>query len=323
MASPPRSSGIDGFGYALAIAGAVLFSTKGVFIKLAYAEGLTPDMVLALRMAVAVPVYLVIGALLLLRTPGLAAKSGARTVAAAAGVGVLGYFIASLLDFWGLAFVSAQYERLVLFTYPFFTLALGVFFFGEKMRWVVIPAMLVSYSGVLVLFGWNFVTEPEGLVQGTLLVLASGLAFALYQHLARGAMREIGSALFTCIAMLAAGVASLGFATALGGPAIWSNLSVSAWGYGLALGIVGTVLPSFLLNAAIGRIGPSTVSSMGNFGPVATIVMAIWILGEPFTLFHAIGTALVLAGAVWFGRAAAIRRLPMAAAPAAAPAPEA
>ena len=43
MASPPRSSGIDGFGYALAIAGAVLFSTKGVFIKLAYAEGLTPD----------------------------------------------------------------------------------------------------------------------------------------------------------------------------------------------------------------------------------------------------------------------------------------
>jgi len=295
------ATAFDFAGYGLAIAGAMLFSTKGIFIKLAYAEGLGPEMVLALRMVVALPVYAAIGAWLIWRQPRRRHLLTPRTAAAAAAVGTLAYFIAAYLDFAGLGFVSAQYERLVLFTYPFFTLALGALFFGEAMNWRLIPAMAVSYAGIFVLFGWNLATNPDGIVAGTALVLASGLTFALYQHLARRAMASIGSLLFTCIGMGSAGLVGIAWATAGAGPAAWTAISPAAWGYGLALGIVGTVLPSFLLNAAISRIGPRGVSSMGNFGPVTTIVMAIFILGEPFTVFHAVGTAAVVAGAIWFG----------------------
>lgn len=294
---------IDAAGYALAIGGAALFSTKGIFIKLAYAEGLSPELVLALRMVVALPVYAVIGAWLVWREPRRRLLLTPRVLGAAAAVGTLAYFGAAYLDFAGLGFVSAQYERLVLFTYPFFTLALGIVFFGDAMNWRLIPAMALSYAGIAVLFGWNLVTRPDGIFIGTALVLASGLLFALYQHLARRVMATLGSRLFTCIGMGAAGLVGITYATLRAGPNAWVGLSPAAWSYGLALGLVGTVLPSFLLNGAIARIGPRGVSAMGNFGPVTTIILAIAVLGEPFTAFHALGTICVLAGALWFGRA--------------------
>jgi drug/metabolite transporter (DMT)-like permease len=288
-------------GFALAVAGAILFSTKGIFIKLAFAEGMTAEMVLALRMVVAVPIYAMI-VLTLLSRPANRWRARPGSLAAAAGVGILGYFIASLANFEGLASVTAQYERLVLFTYPFFTLVLGVLLFGDRMNWRLVPAMLVGYTGIVILFSWNLLTQPDGLIPGTALILFSALAFALYQHLARRVMAGIGSPLFTCVAMIAAGLVGILWAGVRTDPVAWTALSSAAWSYALALGILGTVLPSFMLNAAIHRIGPRAVASMGNFGPLATIVLAVIVLGEPFTLYHALGTAAVIGGAIWFSR---------------------
>ncbi|MCD7061249.1 DMT family transporter [Pelagibacterium xiamenense] len=294
---------MDTLGYGLAIAGAALFSTKGIFIKLAYASGIGPETVLALRMIVALPVYVFIAVLILLREPSLRAKLSARATIAAISIGILGYYVASSFDFWGLSFVTAQYERLVLFTYPFFTLALGVMFFGDTMNWRTVPGLLTSYAGLLVIFGWNLATNPNGLLEGTVLVLLSGLTFALYQHLAKKSMNRIGARLFTCIGMSAAGVVAIAHNTIQHGATSYAGLSSEVWFYGLCLGILGTVLPSFLLNTAISRIGARATSSTGPFGPVVTIVLAVLILGEPFTQYHAIGTMLVILGVLWFSRA--------------------
>src|SRR5690606_39408071 len=122
-----------------------------------------------------------------------------RRLLACMAVGALGYYVSSYLDFAGLAFVSAQYERLVLFTYPFFVLLFGVWFFGDRMNWKLLPAMLITYAGLMVIFAWNLAVQPEGLLIGTLLVLGSALTFAFYQHLARRQMLVVGAGLFTCI----------------------------------------------------------------------------------------------------------------------------
>ena len=79
-------------------------------------------------------------------------------------------------------------------------------------------------------------------------------------------------------------------------------MAPEVWFYGLALGILGTVLPSFLMNGAIARIGARATSSTGAWGPVMTIALAVMILGEAFTIWHALGTALVIGGSVWFAR---------------------
>jgi len=305
--APPETASttapFDMAGYALAIGGAVLFSTKGIFIKLAYGHGVSTETLLALRMAVALPVYAAILAAILLRNRQMRERLKPASVVATMGVGFLGYYVASYLDFLGLNFVSAQYERLVLFTYPFFVLILGALFFRERMVWAVVPAMAISYAGIAVIFGWNLVAEPTGLVAGTVLVLGSAVTFAFYQHLARGQMRAMSSMVFTCIGMSTAAVAAILQNAVANGAADLARLDFETLAYGLCLGILGTVVPSFMLNAGLSRIGARATASTAALGPVVTAVIAVIVLGEAFTPFHAAGTALVVAGALLFGRA--------------------
>ena len=304
MPTGPTSTApaIDTIGYGLAFVGAALFSTKGIFIKLAFAQGVSTEATLALRMLVALPVYLVILLSLLRRNPQLRPLITPKRLLATMAVGILGYYVASYLDFAGLAFVTAQYERLVLFTYPFFVLLFGVLFFGDRMSWNLLPAMGLSYGGLLVIFAWNLTVRPEGLFVGTALVLGSAITFAFYQHLAKRQMLVLGSALFTCIGMSTAALLAIGQSLVVDGTQSYLHYNAEVWFLGLMLGIFGTVLPSFLLNAGIARIGARATSSTASFGPIVTIVLAVFILGEEFTLFHAAGTAMVLAGSWLFAR---------------------
>ena len=294
---------IDLLGYGFAVSGAVLFATKGIFVKLAYQYGVATETLLALRMLVAVPVYLVILVTLFLRDPGLKSRLNWRVLIGSILTGILGYYISSYLDFAGLNYTTAQYERLVLYTYPFFVLIFGVLFFRDRMSWSVVPGMLLSYAGLLVIFAWNLATDPDGLVIGTALILASALTFAFYQHFAKRQMNHIGSGLFTCIAMISAGACSITQNTVQHGVGGWAALPQQIWIYGLCLGVIGTVLPSFLMNTGIARIGARATASTGAFGPLFTIAIALVVLHEPFTIYHAIGTALVILGSVWFSRA--------------------
>ena len=140
----------------------------------------------------------------------------------------------------------------------------------------------------------RYVCEPS--------TTTSAVTFALYQHLAKQQMNRISSGLFTCIAMSTAGFCSIAHNSIEHGMAGWV-LPQPVWTYGLALGLLGTVLPSFLLNTGIARIGALATAQTGVFSPLFTIVFAIAVLGEPFTVYHAVGTALVIVGSVWFSRA--------------------
>ena len=293
LSTTSRTSG-DPLGYAFAIGGAVLFSSKAIFIKLAYAEGASTETLLALRMLVALPVYLVILVALLTRNPSSRTLLKPALLLPAMAVGLLGYYISSYLDFAALNFISAQYGRLVLF---------GALFFGVPFSWRILPGMLLAYAGIVLIFGWSFLAEPDGLLIGTCLVLTAAITFAFYQLLAKGQMRQLGTALFTCIAMSTAAIVAISQSLVLSGPGALFSLPSEVWLYGLCLGIFATVLPSFMMNAAITRIGPRANSSTAAFGPFLTIAFAVVVLNEPFTIFHVLGTALVIGGSVLFTRA--------------------
>jgi drug/metabolite transporter (DMT)-like permease len=59
---------------------------------------------------------------------------------------------------------------------------------------------------------------------------------------------------------------------------------------------VATVIPTFMLSAALKKIGANNVAIISSIGPVSTILQAHWFLGEPVFAEQIIGTALVLAG---------------------------
>src|SRR3954467_6104201 len=96
-------------GYLFAAAGAILFSTKAIFIKLAYAEGVNAETLLALRMGLSLPIYLAIGLVAVReRIRRRLALPGSRLVLRAVIIGAIGYWFASYADFLGLLYISAH-----------------------------------------------------------------------------------------------------------------------------------------------------------------------------------------------------------------------
>jgi drug/metabolite transporter (DMT)-like permease len=288
-------------GYLFAAIGAILFSTKAVAIKLAYLDAaIDAETLLALRMLLSLPFYVAIGLYSLRdRTAGSRPLPCPRLIAGACAVGLLGYWLASYLDFLGLEYVSAQIERLILFTYPIFVVILGALFFKQRITARAVIAVAISYAGLAVIFGQNTLEGGRSALIGGLLVLACAVVFALYQLFARHLIAAIGPRLFTCIAMSAASAGAIAqfFLTHPAG-----DLAVSSrvWLISLFIAVGSTVLPSFFLNAALHRISAQANATVGTLSPVATIILAYLILGERLSPLAWLGTGLVIAGVGYF-----------------------
>jgi drug/metabolite transporter (DMT)-like permease len=282
-------------GYLFAAAGATFFSTKAIFIKLAYEEQVDAALMLAYRMIFSLPVFAAIGvwAYLQRRERGEPPPS-IGDIGRAAFVGFLGYYVASQFDFAGLMFITAQLERLVLFTYPLFVMFLGALLYGERVTGFGLLAALITYSGLAIVFTLDLPDGGRDTVVGTLLVLGAAISFALHQIYAKRFMAPMGSALFTSIALSSASVFCVLHQFIAGG----GDFSASPRFLWLSAGcaIVATVLPTFLINAGLARVSSAAVSMISTVSPIVTIALAVWILGEPFTPADAIGSALVLAG---------------------------
>jgi drug/metabolite transporter (DMT)-like permease len=298
-------------GVALALLGAAFFATKGIFIKLALGIGIDTLTTLTWRMIVSVPIFVTLGVLGYRRkraamgpaTPVLTRA----TLLQAMGVGLLGYYVASYLDFSALGYITAQLDRLILLTYPFFVLLFGAVFFRRRVTPLMLGSLVVSYIGIALIFATDFAIEGDNVVLGSLLVFGSAVVYAAYQILAKPLIDRLGAQLFTSIAMSAAGPAVI-VHFLVTHPV--SGLAIDGYGLVLmlAVGVISTVLPAYCISSAIGMIGPERTAIIGNISPVVTVSLAITVLGELFTPWHAAGTALVLIGVWLFGRKAKPKR---------------
>ena len=279
-------------GLMLALFGTFLFSLKPIVIKYAYALELTSEQVISLRMLIALPIYLVI-AIVAWRRHTERRKDIISSLPAMCMLGVLGYFVASYLDLLGLQYISAQLERVVLFSFPTIVVVMSWLFFKTKMpanTWVL---LIVSYAGILVIFGHDLSVMGDQVSLGTLLVFISAVCFAIYVLWSKPLISKVGSQLFTSVAMLAASVVIVViFLTTHS----LSDLIVSSHAYLIItiLSIFCTVIPSLLVAEAIHRIGPERTSIVGTCGPAITSVIAVFVLKEAFTIYHAVGLTLVM-----------------------------
>ena len=291
------------WGFVCGILGSILFSTKAIFVKLGYADAeLIPDpiTVLSLRVLFAVPAY-IIGLVWLNRHYNAQgkAKPTRKVIIPAFFLGMLAYYGCALLDFTGLQYITAQLERLLLFTYPGFVFLLGALFFGKPVSLKAILCILLAYSGLLVIFWGGDITVGENVLLGSVLIIITAILFALFQLLAKGTIDKMGSLYFTCYGMIGATIAVLThFLIVYGGDALANISQYSARIYflGFMLGVFCTILPTFMVNIAIGRIGPQRVAILGMASPIATVILAIMLLGEPFGPIDALGTGLTMAG---------------------------
>lgn len=285
-------------GFILAIFGTALFSIKSIFIKLAYAEGLNTDSVLMLRMAIALPIYLLVLIWLAKKhsTPDNLSKKWLKITF----LGFIGYYLSSWFDLKGLEMISAQLERLTLFTYPIMVALLGALFFRTPLTRKIILSLALTYFGLWLVFYQELTITGDNVILGTVLVALAALSFSFYVLFGKKEIQQMGSAWFTGLAMSISSIFVLIHFALFND---YSDLVVSnmAWLWLILLATLSTVIPSFMISEAIHKIGPAQTGVIGTLGPIVTMGLAIWILNEDFTTWHAIGMLFVIGGVTLLG----------------------
>ena len=284
-------------GLALATAGSIAFSGKAIIVKLAYRHQVDAVTLIMYRMLFALPLFV---ALAWWAGRGRPALTG-RDWRAVAGLGLTGYYLASFLDFAGLAYVSAGLERLVLYLNPTLVLLLGRVLFKRRVAARQLVALAVSYAGVLLVFGHEASIAGSHVVLGTALVFASAVSYAVYMTFSGEEVRRLGSLRLTGLASTVACVLCIGQFLLLR-PLSAARVDDAVLGLSVLNAVACTVAPVLMVMMAIERIGPAMAAQTGMVGPVSTILMGVVILGEPFTAWTAAGTLLVIAGIFVFTR---------------------
>jgi len=278
-------------GLALAVLGAIGFSGKAIIVKLAYRHGVDAVTLLMWRMLLALPFFLAMAWWAGRGRPALTRQDW-RDIAV---LGFTGYYLASYLDFAGLAYITASLERLILYLNPTLVLLLSVVFFHHQLQFRQVVAMAISYAGVVAVFAHELSFEGAHTALGAALVLGSAVSYAVYLALSGKVVQRLGSLRLAGLASaVACGLCIAQFALLrpLSGfmvpePVLWlSLLNATAC----------TVAPVLMVMMAIARIGAPLASQVGMVGPMSTLAMGVFILGEPMNAWIVLGTVLVLAG---------------------------
>jgi drug/metabolite transporter (DMT)-like permease len=281
-------------GLLLAMAGAIAFSGKAIIVKLAYRHGVDAVTLIMLRMLFALPLFVALAWWAGREKPALTARDW-RVVSL---LGFSGYYLASFLDFWGLQYVSASLERLILYLGPTLVLLLGRVLFQRRVAPKQLLALAISYAGVGLVFGQELKLEGANTAFGAALVFASTLSYALYLVYSGEEVKRLGALRLTGLATSVACVLCIAqflllrpwhSALQVAPPVLWLSLLNA---------LLCTFAPVLMVMMAIERIGAAMASQAGMIGPLSTIAMSVWILGEAFTAWIAAGTVLVMAG-IW------------------------
>jgi drug/metabolite transporter (DMT)-like permease len=287
-------------GFLLTFTGAILFSTKAIIVKLAFAHSAIDAVsLLTLRMVFSLPFYLVAAYLISKREDNvhMTRKQLFLTLA----LGLLGYYLSSLFDFLGLQYISAGLERLILFLYPTFAILITTFVFkqqlGRNQKW----ALMLTYLGIAIAyFGELQFDQSAQFLLGSFLVFLCAVTYSGYIAFGGRIIPQIGAIKFTAYAMLAATAGV--FAHFLVSSRSTDLLFAPAnWWYGLLLAVIATVIPSFLLSLGLKSAGANNVAIISSIGPVSTILQAHYILGEPIFSTQIAGTLLVIGGILLLG----------------------
>lgn len=290
-------------GFILCFFGAICFSTKAIFVKLAYLETEVDALsLLALRMVFALPFFVVSAWVNSARQSNIRFTRQQWVVVAV--IGCLGYYLSSLLDFIGLQYISAGIERLILFIYPTLVLVISAVVYRRPVRVDQVIALIVTYFGLVLAFAGE--VQPNQPVSGSfffgaLMVFACAFTFATYIVGSGRIIPVVGASKFNSYAMSFACAGVLIHFFSVSDDSLL-EFDKPVYAYAFLMAVVSTVIPSYLISEGIKRVGSDNAAIIGSVGPVSTIVQAYYFLGEPFSLLQGMGTVLILGGVLVIGR---------------------
>ncbi len=285
----------------LLLAAVVIWGWTFVATKILVDE-LGPVEILAFRLALAVPT---LGAILLLRRIPL---SFTRSDAAAllAGGGMLAAHF--LVQIAGLEHTTATNTGWIISVSPLALAVLSFVFLRERIGRAGAAGIGVATLAIVLLVSRGDAGRLGWLENvGDWLVLASAFTWAIYTVTTRDLARRRHPLAVTFVILLVASAAAGVLLAAAGDPGAVRRLSPRGLVALLYLGIPGLAFGQWFWQEGVARLGATRAGVYLYLEPLATLALAVPLLGEPFGPYIAAGGALVLAG-VWLGQRDAPRR---------------
>jgi drug/metabolite transporter (DMT)-like permease len=282
-------------GLLLAAAGAIAFSGKAIIVKLSYLYGVDAVTVIMYRMLFALPFFIAMG--LWAERQAIARENSLtrRDVIDIVGLGFVGYYLSSYLDFLGLQYITASLERLILYLNPTLVVLLGWAVYKKPIHPIRMLAMAISYSGVMLVFSHELSFAGTNVALGGSLVFASAVSYAVYLLYSGQLVQRIGSLRLVGWATSVACVCCIAQFVVLR-PLSAADVPADVLWLGLLNALACTVAPVLMVMMAIERIGAALTAQTGMIGPMSTIALGVLLLDEPLNLWIGVGTLLVVSG---------------------------
>ncbi|GEC92582.1 DMT family transporter [Brevibacillus brevis] len=210
------------------------------------------------------------------------------------------------LQAFGLVYTTSSEAGIIQATVPIFTMIMAAFFLGESSTWLQKLSTLLSVGGVVYIFAMKGlgVSSGSGSSIGTILILLSAFSMAGYSVLARKMTKSFHYIDMTYM------VALLGFIFFNG----WSVIRHSAEGTLstyfapfassafiisiVFLGILSSLMTSFMTNFALSKMEASKLSVFNNLSTLVTIVAGVLFLQEQLAYYHLIGAVMIIIGVI-------------------------
>ena len=251
-------------GLILMIIGSTTFSGKAIIVKLGFRCGVDAVTLLMLRMLFALPFFLMFAWWAGRNQPSLTKHDWLAILS----MGFTGFYLASVLDFIGLAYISASLERLILCLQPTIVLALGWLLYRRAVLRGHLVGIALGYLGFFVVFGQEiFNKENTQVLLGASLVFLSAVSYSVYLLISGEIVKRLGAMRLVGLATSVACILSIAHYLAL-----WPTNKIFAIPSGvLWLSLLNatlcTVIPVLAVMMAIQRIGPLPASQISNDRP--------------------------------------------------------
>ncbi len=266
-------------------------------VKGAYIYGVDSVSLLLLRMLFSLPFYLVI---LFLQKKNADKQPSKKDYTHLILFGFIGYYLASFFDFHGLNFIKASVERLILFVYPTLVLLISFFFLQKRVSKKQLLGVIITYVGIVVVFSTELVVgKNEDFLKGALFIFLSAFMYASYLVGSGQLIPKFGATRFTSLAMIVSSICVIGHYVFTTSDVIAIvDFPKEVYWIALLMAVVATVIPSYLISYAIKAVGAGNFAILGSLGPISTIILAYFFLGERLHWLQFVGAAVIISGIV-------------------------
>lgn len=277
-------------GRLLLLSAVVIWGWTFVATKILVAE-LGPIEIFSLRLAIGLPFLAIV--LLVKRVPLRFARADAVPLVAGGAIFTLHF----LVQIAGLMTTTATNTGWIISVTPLVIAVLSFLFLRERIGRGGVAGIVVATLGVLLLVSQGRLTDIQWLrSRGDWLVLASAHTWALYTVVTRNVARRYAPLAVTFVILLIAAACSLILFAVAGHAGQIRHLSLRGIVALLYLAIPGLALGQWFWQEGVARIGATRAGLYLYLEPLATVILAVPLLGEAFGPATAAGGALVLAG---------------------------